>query len=91
MYIAYSIYNVMMDRSSIVERDKSPAYQLGYWFSFRYLTFKNKRNSDGILLIDIETKHKINALLPIVGIELPAVCECFNMKYEDYLEITKRK
>lgn len=91
IYTTFSIYNVMMDRASIVERDKSPAYQLGYWFSFRYLIFKNKKYDEELFLLDLETKGKINRLLPIIGIELSTVCECFGIKYEDYVEITKRK
>lgn len=84
MYDTYSLFKIMQSESIIIERDKSPAYQLGFYFGFRYLLFKNRTNDRDLLLVNGNTYLKIQPLLSQLDLDIKTVAECFGINWEEY-------
>jgi opacity protein-like surface antigen len=83
MYDAYTVYKIIKYESRLIDRDKSQAYQLGYYIGCRYLAFKNYRNDKNVLLINMDTLEKITPLYFSTGITTSQVCECLGISAEE--------
>lgn len=86
-YITSVIYSLMCDSSPDVEFQKSQPYQLGYWFGFRYFILKDRHNDKDADKVEALTRRKIDSLEATLGINNRQLCECFNIKYDDYLKM----